>query len=147
MIQRIQTVFLLVSTFLLGLIFWLPLADITAADQLYLFDIKGIHKAGELVINGWALVCFLVLIVISHLVVIFSYKNRIRQVRILIFLMILLLGLFGIFFWFAYMGFRGVTVSFKLAVAFPIVAIILDWLAIRAIGKDEALIRSLNRIR
>jgi len=45
------------------------------------------------------------------------------------------------------MGFKGATASFKIAVAFPLVAIILDYLAIRSIGKDEALIRSLNRIR
>jgi hypothetical protein len=58
-----------------------------------------------------------------------------------------MLGLFGMFFYFAYAGFEGAKVAFKIPVVFPIVAVILDYLAIRAIGKDEALIRSLNRIR
>jgi hypothetical protein len=61
--------------------------------------------------------------------------------------MVLLLGLFGLFFYFTYAGFDGAQVAFKIPVVFPIVAVILDFLAIRAIGKDEALIRSLNRIR
>ena len=147
MIQRIQTVFLLVSLLLTGLLLWLPLADITTVDQIYLFDIKGIHAGGETLFNGWPLVVFLLMIIVLHLVVILMYKNRIRQIRILVFTMILLLGLFGLFFYFAYMGFDGARASFKIPVAFPLVAMILDYLAIRNIGKDEALIRSLNRIR
>jgi hypothetical protein len=38
-------------------------------------------------------------------------------------------------------------VSFNIAVVFPLIAIILDYLAIRNIGKDEALVRSIDRIR
>ncbi|MGM0408670.1 MAG: DUF4293 family protein, partial [Bacteroidota bacterium] len=38
-------------------------------------------------------------------------------------------------------------VSYKITVIFPFVAAILTYLAIRAIGKDEALIRSMDRIR
>ena len=53
----------------------------------------------------------------------------------------------GMFFYFTYAGFDDAIVAFKIPIAFPVVAIILDYLAIRAIGKDEALIRSLNRIR
>ena len=147
MIQRIQTVYLLVSTILLGIIFWLPLAVINAAGEPYLFDIKGVHKAAEVVISGLPLIVLLALIVVLQLVAIFSYKKRIRQIKILIFSMILLIGILALFFWFAYWGFKGAVVSFKIACIFPFVAIVLDYLAIRAIGKDETLIRSLNRIR
>jgi hypothetical protein len=35
----------------------------------------------------------------------------------------------------------------ELVSAFPLVNIVLSFMAIRAIGKDEALIKSLNRIR
>jgi flagellar basal body-associated protein FliL len=80
-------------------------------------------------------------------VIIFLYKKRILQIRILVFSVVLLLGLFGLFFYFTYAGFTGAKVAFKVPVVFPVVAVILDYLAIRAIGKDEALIRSLNRIR
>jgi hypothetical protein len=147
MIQRIQTVYLLLTAILLGLIFIIPVADIKTAETLYRFDILGIHKAEELVMNGWPLMLFLSLVIIVHLATIFLYKKRIIQVRMLIIAIILLLGLFSAFFWFGYMGFRGATVGFKLTIAIPIVSIILDYLAIKAIAKDEALVRSLNRIR
>ena len=147
MIQRIQTVYLLISIFLTGLLLWLPLADITSGGIVYLFDISGIHKGEELVYNGLPMVIFLIIIIALHVAVVFLYRKRIAQIRILVFTIILLLGLFGIFFYFAYMGFEGAKASFKIPAAFPLVVIILDYLAIRSIGKDEALIRSLNRIR
>jgi hypothetical protein len=147
MIQRIQTVWLLVSVVLLGLMFWLPLADITLSGELYLFNITGIHNAGQMIVGGLPLMIFLSLLIVLHLVTIFFFKKRILQVRILIFLMIALLALTGILFWYPNMGFKGAVVGFKPAVAFPFVAIVLDYLAVKAIGKDEALVRSLDRIR
>jgi hypothetical protein len=147
MIQRIQTVYLLLVAILLGLIFLFPIADISATNALYRFDIGGIHKAEELIMNGWPLMLFLSLVILVHLIVVFLYKKRILQVKLLILSIILLLGLFSSFFWFGYMGFRGASVGFKLTMAIPAVSIILDYLAIKAIAKDEALVRSLDRIR
>ncbi len=147
MIQRIQTVYLLISILLLGLLFWLPLADITSGTDIYQFTIKGITKGEEQLFSGLPFMVFLMIIIALHLAVVFMYKNRIRQIRILVFSMVLLLGLFGVFFYFTYAGFDGARASFRIPVAFPLIAMILDYLAIRGIGKDEALIRSLNRIR
>ena len=36
---------------------------------------------------------------------------------------------------------------YKLPIVFPVINIILTYLAIRAIGRDEALVRSLDRLR
>jgi len=82
-----------------------------------------------------------------HLIIIFLYKKRILQIKILGFTMVLLLGLVGVMLYFLYAAFEGAEVVFKIPIVFPVIAFILDYLAIRAIGKDEALIRSLNRIR
>ena len=41
----------------------------------------------------------------------------------------------------------GAALSVKIALSFPIIALILDYLAIRNIGADEALVRSLDRLR
>ena len=38
-------------------------------------------------------------------------------------------------------------ISYNFIVIFPFISVILTYLAIRAVGKDEALIRSLDRIR
>ncbi len=147
MIQRIQTVYVLLAGILSAILYQLKLADLTVNNELMEFFANGISKGEELVFNGLPLLIFIGLISLLHLVVIFLFKKRILQIRLLVFTIVLLLGLFGMFFYFTYAGFEGAKVAFKIPVAFPLVAIILDWLAIRAIGKDEALIRSLNRIR
>jgi len=147
MIQRIQTVYVLLAGVLSAILFQFKLADLTANSELMEFFARGIFKGEELVFDGLPLQIFIGLISVLHLVVIFLYKKRILQIRLLVFSIILLLGLFGMFFYFTYAGFEGAKVAFKIPVAFPLVAIVFDWLAIRAIGKDEALIRSLNRIR
>lgn len=147
MIQRIQTFFLAVSILLLALLYKLPLAEISTNNTIYLFDIMGIHNSDSIVFSGLPLIIFLSLIIALHVFVIFSFKKRIRQIRILTFTITLLLGLCGIFFYFAYASLDEAVVSFKIPVAFPIVAIILDYLAIRGIGRDEALVRSVDRLR
>jgi hypothetical protein len=147
MIQRIQTVFILVAELLVASLYTLKFADLSVNGELHTFVANGIFKGENLVFNGLPIMVLIGLIVFLHLVVIFIYKKRILQIRILVFTIVLLLGLFGIFFYFTYAGFTGAQVAFKVPIVFPIFAIILDYLAIRAIGKDEALIRSMNRIR
>lgn len=147
MIQRIQTVFVLVAELLIALLYMLKFADLSVNGELHTFTAKGIFNGETLVFNGLPLMIFIGLIVLLHLAIIFMYKKRIRQIRMLVFTIILLLGLFGMFFYFTYAGFSGANVAFKIPVVFPLVAIVLDYMAIRAIGKDEALIRSMDRIR
>lgn len=147
MLQRIQTVYMLISAMLIGFLFSLPFAEISANDKIYLFNIKGIIHNGDLVHNGSPIAILIGIILILHVIALFIYKKRILQIRILVFSILLMLGLFGMFYFFTYYSFKGAAVSFKIPVAFPLVAIILDYLAIRAIGKDEALIRSIDRIR
>jgi hypothetical protein len=108
---------------------------------------RGIYNGENLIFNGLAIFIFIWLVALLHFAVIFLYKKRILQIRILVFTIVLLIGLFGMFFYFTYTGFTDAKAAFKVPVVFPVVAAILDFLAIRAIGKDEALVRSLNRIR
>jgi hypothetical protein len=147
MIQRIQTIYIFISAVLIASLMKLKFADLSVNNELYTFVANGIYNGEELVFNGLAIFIFIPIIALLHFLVIFLYKKRILQIRILVFSMVLLLGLFGLFFFFAYAGFTGAKVAFKIPVVFPVVAVILDYLAIRAIGKDEALVRSLNRIR
>ncbi len=147
MIQRIQTIFILVAGLLTGSLYVQKFADIIVNDELHVFNAFGIFKNDELLFNGLPILIFIGIITALHFVAIFLFKKRILQMRVLGFTMILLLGLFGMFFYFTYASFDEVKVAFKVSVALPIVCVILDWLAIRAIGKDEALVRSLDRIR
>ena len=147
MIQRIQTVYLFISALLIASLMKLKFADLSVNDEIYTFVARGIYNGENLVFNGLAIFIFIGLVALLHFAVIFLYKKRILQIRILVFTIVLLLGLFGMFFYFTYAGFTDAKVAFKVPVVFPVVAAILDFLAIRAIGKDEALVRSLNRIR
>ena len=147
MIQRIQTAFILVSALLIASLYTLKFADLSVNGELYTFVAKGILDGDKVVFDGLPILLFIGIITVLHFVAIFMYKKRIRQIRILSFSILLLLGLFGMFFYFTYMGFEGAKVTFSVPIVFPLIAIILDFLAIRAIGKDEALIRSIDRIR
>ncbi len=147
MLQRIQTLYLVISAALIGLLFALPFAEIAHNDQFFLFDVRGIVRNDVVEENGLAIAAFIGIILLLHVVVINLYKKRILQIRLLVFTILLLIGLFGMFYFFTYYAFDDAQISFKLPVVFPLVAIILDYLAIRNIGKDEALIRSIDRIR
>ena len=147
MIQRIQTVYLFISALLIGMLFLLPFAEIVNEGVVYLFNFKGIILDGTLKENGFSISVLIGIIMALHGVAILNYKNRIRQIRIIVFTILLMLGLFGMFFFFTYYSFSNAQIAFKISILFPVVAIILDYLAIRAIGKDEALIRSIDRIR
>jgi len=147
MIQRIQTIFMLAAGMLIGSLYVQKFADIIVNNELHVFNAFGILKGEELIFSGLPLLILIGLIAVLHLVAIFLYKKRILQIRILVFTIILMLGLFGMFFYFTYASFDDAKIAFKVAVVLPIASIILDWLAIRAIGKDEAMVRSLDRIR
>ena len=147
MIQRIQTLYMLLSMVLIGLLMAFPFAEIIDAGAIYLFDKMGISGEVGMVQNGWPIAALIAIILLVHLVAVFNYKKRMLQMRMLVFSIFLMIGLFGMFYFFTYFSFDNAQISFKIVVAFPLVAIVLDYLAIRAIGKDEALIRSIDRIR
>lgn len=147
MIQRIQTVYLLLAGLLTASLYFLDFAELVIDDELFVFNILGISSGENIIFNGLPILAFTGLIVVLHFVIIFMYKKRVRQMRITTFTILLLLGLTGVMFYFSYFAFEGASVAYKIPMAFPLVAVILDYLAIRGIGKDEALIRSMNRIR
>jgi peptidoglycan/LPS O-acetylase OafA/YrhL len=132
---------------LTGLLLIFPFAEIMVENTIYQFDKLGIGNTSGLLHDGWSIAVLILIILLIHLVVIFCYKKRILQIRMLVFSIFLMIGLFGMFYFFSYFSFDNAHVDFNLVVAFPLIAIILDYMAIRAIGKDEALIRSINRIR
>lgn len=147
MIQRIQTVYIFIAAVLTGMLLAVDFAQLVVDGNFYIFDASGIKQGEQVIYNGLPVFGFIGLITLLHLIVIFMYKNRIRQIRVLAFTIILLLGLVGLLFYFIYSGFEQVEVAYKVPMTFPLIAAILDYLAIRAIGKDEALVRSLDRIR
>lgn len=152
MIQRIQTLYLLLSLILMGLMGWLPFGELLVSDQVYNFTVNGIvnNVTGEKMQSGIAIMFLIGIVCIVQIAVIFGYKKRIRQMRMATFNIMLMLGVVGICYYFinaSLKEFDDVTKSYNLTMIFPVIAAILNYLAIRSIGKDEALVRSIDRIR
>lgn len=155
MIQRIQTIFLLLIVVLSAITFFSPVAGLyNAIDNIqYQLDYRGIMKittdTAKIAENTWALSAIGIIIPVMALITIFLYKNRILQLRLTIFNAVLMAGYYGLLF--MYLWFAQVKLSAKwfleIVAAFPLICIILAFLAMRAIAKDEALVKSLNRIR
>lgn len=152
MIQRIQSVYLIVATILLGSIFAYPLAELLGAEgQLFIYSFNGLSLENE---NGMYLLTVppIILLVISaciSFISIFLYKKRVLQMRLNSLNIFLLIGYLGLNYYYIQNFSKQLNgiVSYQIAAIFPFVAAVLTYLAIRAIAKDEALIRSMDRIR
>jgi hypothetical protein len=153
MIQRIQTVYLLLVTGLTLAALFLPLAVIQSGDAFYTFDASGMSTLtapAELVYPAWALMVLVSIISLLALATIFLYKKRILQIRLCVFnaiLMVAFYGLFAFFVWKIAGQSDPFHFSVRIALSFPLIALIFNYLAIRNIGADEVLVRSLNRLR
>ena len=98
------------------------------------------------VITGYA--PFLILLIAAtaiSFISIFLYRKRLIQIRLSIFNIIILIAYQA---WIIYLFFdRPEGSAFTTTAVFPAVAAILTWLAFRYIARDEAMVRSVNRLR
>ena len=177
MIQRKQTLFLLLAVCALAMCFMFPLASFTAKAPL------GIPVSGELnliakenpslmndILNGeavtmgqkdyikvWPLTVLTALSALIALVSLFLYKNRVRQMRVVAVAFLLgVIDIFLIFIWAvdAYidkvtvpMACNEIDVNYGIGTWCTIVAVVLMFLAQRAIKKDEEKVRAADRLR
>ena len=155
MIQRIQTLYLLLATAMMSLTLFLPLATIVYGGNemiIKAFTVSSVEGFSD------SLPLYLGLVLAATtallLAIIFIYKKRMVQIRLCVAAIVLLLGsalLIGLYCYrfcniLAELNYDIImTVGF--ASLMPVVAIIPVVLAIRGIARDEALIRSLDRIR
>ena len=161
MIQRIQTVYLLLAAFVTALPVWLPYASFSGADGSVAYTLIGseFHRPdGSTIVTGPVLMS-LIMIILSGLVLltsVFLFKNRKVQLATVysaVFSEIVLLGTFALSIMKTHKAFEeaGTAVSFNpggsLGLLAPLLAVILIILAARGIKKDEALVRSADRIR
>ncbi len=149
MIQRIQSIFLLVSALLTGSMFFLSLAKLTTDETTYLLLYRGLESGGELSTPTLALAILVTLTTLVSFITIFLYKKRMLQIRLCGLNMGLLVGTTGMIYFLGTQTAKELAaeIAYQIPMVFPIVALILTFLAIRSIGKDEALIKSMDRIR
>jgi len=95
----------------------------------------------------WSIMLFGILICALNLIIIFLYKRRLLQLRLCIYNIMFLVGITGIIFFIAYNIPNIQSVSFRLPIVFPLISIILHYLAFRGIRKDEIMVQALSRLR
>ena len=177
MIQRKQTLFLFLAVCALAMCFMFPIASFTAKAPLGVpvsGELNLIAKENPSLMNDilngdavtmgqkgyikvWPLTTLTILSALVALVSMFLFKNRVRQMRLVAVAFLLgVIDIFLIFIWAvdAYiskvtvpMACTDIDVSYGLGTWCPIVAVVLMFLAQRAIKKDEEKVRAADRIR
>lgn len=156
MIQRIQSVYLVIIAILAALTLALPLADLinSATNQNYLIDIRGISlikPTGEAVLQSttWTMTSFALVVGVLAIISLFSFKKRQKQIRLCVMNFVFMIAYYIIMVIYIWIACSQLETDWHLrfTVILPLISMILNYLAIGAIGKDEKLVKSLDRLR
>ena len=149
MIQRIQSVYLLVVTILMVICMCSPIGSIiTNANEISeLGNLCITFPDGTKDYSPWALFVILLVVAALSFVTIFLFKKRMLQIRLTIFSSVMLIGYYLALVAYIFMLAEDTTFSASWTICLPFAALILNWLAIRGIGADEALVKAYDRLR
>ena len=95
----------------------------------------------------WALFVILLVVAVLAFVTIFLFKKRMLQIRLTIFSSVVLIGYYLVMAALIFMTAEETSFTPSWTICLPFVGIILNWLAIRGIGADEALVKAYDRLR
>ncbi len=138
MIQRIQTLFLVIGAGLLIAMLCTPMATIAGVEG----------ADGRIGYNTYTSVMSLIIVsLILQIVAIFGFKNRIRQMRFCVLNSLILLGLQIYLVVIYFSPAKDPSILFTITTIFPVCTIILDLIAARYIARDEAIVAASTRLR
>lgn len=152
MIQRIQSVWLLLVSITLLLLLVVPVVASTQDNKEFWIQATGLYQqvngANSKVEAFVPLSISVVAVAFMSIGIIFNFKRRTLQKR-MIFFLIALIG--SVSFWISNYAQKipgGLeNASYKPGIALPLLAIVFCILAIRGITKDEQLLKSAERLR
>lgn len=154
MIQRIQTLYLLIAAALVAATVFTPLAYFACGNGEFALNAFALtDDAGETVQSTVYMGVLLALSGILPFVTIFLYGKRLVQIRLCVVEMVLLVGsmvMMGIYYYLSVRAFSQgefLAKSVNIGMFLPSAALIAVILAVRAIFRDEMLVRSADRIR
>lgn len=151
MIQRIQSVYLLLAAILMAVTVYSPLLFLQNADVVNVFECAGIYtSSAELLYSTWGVLLLAILGALLPFVNIFLFKKRKVQMKVcgIVTLLIILfyVAVAGYFYLSkSELGVTDFTISY--GIVLPLIALILNVLASIKVKADEKLVQSLNRIR
>lgn len=160
MIQRIQTLYLLLAFLAIALTFFFDMCQfaLEGSDRLFFMDLFSIRDAadegvGVPAYRTWNIV-LLSFTGLLLMLAIFSYKQRKRQLKLVHFSYLLEAGTIVLFFFSMEASVQRlpieegtVATSYGMGWLMPAVAVAFSFLAARGIKKDEELVRSVDRLR
>ena len=155
MIQRIQTIYLLISLIAWSILFFIPTVGIVngSGGEWWIFP-KGVMEAAILktVMETVPMLVYFALVEILILISILTYGKRERQLRITLLNMILQIlsyGLIALYLMQARnsLNIQSGTLRVTVYAVIPLLAAICSFLAYRGIRKDIGLLKSLDRLR
>jgi hypothetical protein len=156
MIQRKQSIFLLITAVLLSWLLVRPYAELRLEDghrlTFYCLTIRNFTTPQDFEIIRHTIMLFMLIIVTGALnfVNIFLYNRRIIQLRMCLVSSALLVIILLTMLYYYITVRNGVNYTihlFRLAAVFPIVGLIMNFLAYRAINQDEMLVKSYDHLR
>lgn len=158
MIQRIQTVYLALAALAMLMLYFFPFALFQSEFVYSRFFVYGLVDMVPGNVNSMKFIYALPLVVASLGVVvltvgaIFRYKNRPSQIKLANAAFILtIIFIAAVFFLYGYMLEKKLGTppiwSEGIGVYFPLISLVFLMLAIRAIRRDENLVRSTDRLR
>ena len=157
MIQRVQTIFLALAVISGALIFYFPIADyyheLYGNYKLFVTHLQCMDPDPKLSTSVWFTAPLYLIAgasVLLGIISIFLYKNRVTQLRIVAFnilLNIVLIVLLFIFYSGKIEELTQIIPSYQIGVFLPLASLVFLILANRFIRKDEALVKSADRLR
>ncbi len=155
MIQRIQSIFLLMVSIFMGLTVFLPIwGKSDGTNKIEMNSIEMVQTlAGDVVMEQTTVYLAIIaaLTAILSFGNIFNYKNRRFQMKISLFCTLLIaifIGASTLLTFYAQDNFSPqVGGVFGTGYFLPVAAVLFNWLSIRFIKKDEDMVRSADRLR
>ncbi len=148
MIQRIQTVWLILASIAGSLIFFFPIADILSQGEKYTLDFNDLtNVSGRVFTTAYAYTGVLGISIVLNILTIFLYKNRTLQMRLCVYNSLLVIALVGLSAYFAYSVLPLADVALGVSAFIPFIMFILNMMARNGIRRDDKLVRSVDRIR
>ncbi len=152
MIQRKQSVYLLLAALTLVVMFFAPLLDFLHDGQqhaaMYAFT-KSLVGNEHYDNVHWGICIIAGVSILTSVGAVFLFKNRMRQITVVNIYLLLVLLLFITIFAYAWAFAETTQWSFRptWGMMLPPVAYVFGWLARRGIRQDEELVRSAERFR
>jgi hypothetical protein len=155
MIQRIQSVFLLLLAIAMIVLLFIPIWQETAPQTNQNLELTAFQLTNTAANNtSTSTIAIGILAIISACVAlyeIFQYKNRLTQMKLGMLNTLLIAGLLGAIIYYSLFVGEDINPAIEgkreIGFYFPVVALLLNSLSNRFISRDEKLVRSVDRLR